>query len=129
MTNDEKLDKILETVTETADEVRKINKKIENLEEKEVELRKENIKLREEMLMMKKELGRQNVVIYGIEEEGDEYEEELKDFISDRLARRMKITIALSEIDYARRIGRRNAGTRPVVVLSLIHISEPTRPY
>ena len=25
-------------------------------------------------------------------------------------------TIALSEIDYARRIGRRNAGTRPVVV-------------
>jgi len=56
---DEKLDKILEMVAETAREVNKINKRIEDLEEWEELLRKENEKLREDnILCMKKEMVR-----------------------------------------------------------------------
>ena len=56
MENDEKLDKILEMLTETTAEVKKINSRIENLEVGELNLRKDYEQISNELMMMKKEI-------------------------------------------------------------------------
>ena len=63
MGKDENLVKMLEMVMEIANEVKEIKNRIENPDEGGKILRRENEKLKEEMLMMKKEIGRQNIVI------------------------------------------------------------------
>jgi len=56
MENDKKLDKILEMLTETTAEVKKINSRIENLEVGELNLRKDYEQISNELMMMKKEI-------------------------------------------------------------------------
>ncbi|CAG9131215.1 unnamed protein product [Plutella xylostella] len=92
-----------------------INNKFERMEIKYAELEKTVTKQEERLDMIEKQLRKKNLVFFGVEETEKNYEDlesNLVKIINDK----MKVSCSLSEVESARRIGKRGDKPRPIVL-------------
>lgn len=90
-----------------------INVKYKDLENKNKELAQKLEVQGNKMEKLEKQLKRKNIVMFGIEETENNYNE-LEEIIVQTIKEKLQVSLTMQDIEFVRRIGRKNNNNRPV---------------